>query len=191
MSFTSQPFRPNIIEKIQIAPKVSFGSQNSNYQYNNMLPLQTEKKRLFDSSNILFNSSGLNQNEMSNLRILGNEIRTYNTTFLQNTQRKSMEETFNKFKNQMCLSSTLEPNDLQYFLDMSFENYLDLSKNKRDILDKFIRQCQYELLSNIEYKTVNQSEIKNIEEFARTSMERAKNSNYNTSSYSGYNINNS
>ena len=191
MSFTTQPFRPNIIEKIQIAPKVSFGSQNSNYQYNNMLPLQTEKKRLFDSSNILFNSSGLNQNEMSNLRILGNEIRTYNTTFLQNTQRKSMEETFNKFKNQMCLSSTLEPNDLQYFLDMSFENYLDLAKNKRDILDKFIRQCQYELLSNIEYKTVNQSEIKNIEEFARTSMERAKNSNYNTSGYSGYNINNS
>ena len=191
MSFTSQPFRPNIIEKIQIAPKVSFGSQNSNYQYNNLLPLQTEKKRLFDSSNILFNSSGLNQNEMSNLRILGNEIRTYNTTFLQNTQRKSMEETFNKFKNQMCLSSTLEPNDLQYFLDMSFENYLDLAKNKKDILDKFIRQCQYELLSNIEYKTVNQSEIKNIEEFARTSMERAKNSNYNTSGYSGYNINNS
>lgn len=191
MSFTSQPFRPNIIEKIQIAPKVSFGSQNSNYQYNNLLPLQTEKKRIFDSSNILFNSSGLNQNEMSNLRILGNEIRTYNTTFLQNTQRKSMEETFNKFKNQMCLSSTLEPNDLQYFLDMSFENYLDLANNKRDILDKFIRQCQYELLSNIEYKTVNQSEIKNIEEFARTSMERAKNSNYNTSGYSGYNINNS
>lgn len=191
MSFTSQPFRPNIIEKIQIAPKVSFGSQNSSYQYNNLLPLQTEKKRLFDSSNILFNSSGLNQNEMSNLRILGNEIRTYNTTFLQNTQRKSMEETFNKFKNQMCLSSTLEPNDLQYFLDMSFENYLDLANNKRDILDKFIRQCQYELLSNIEYKTVNQSEIKNIEEFARTSMERAKNSNYNTSGYSGYNINNS
>ena len=191
MSFTSQPFRPNIIEKIQIAPKVSFGSQNSNYQYNNLLPLQTEKKRIFDSSNILFNSSGLNQNEMSNLRILGNEIRTYNTTFLQNTQRKSMEETFNKFKNQMCLSSTLEPNDLQYFLDMSFENYLDLANNKRDILDKFIRQCQYELLSNIEYKTVNQSEIKNIEEFARISMERAKNSNYNTSGYSGYNINNS
>lgn len=186
MSFNTQPFRPNVIEKIIIAPKVSFNSQNSN-RYSNILPLQAEKKRLFDSSKILFNASGISQNEISNLQILGTEIRSYNTNFLQKTQRKSMEESFTKFKNQICLSSSLEPNDVQYFLDMTFENYLDLVKNKKYILDKYIRQCQYELLSNIEYKTVNQNEIKNIEEFARISMEKTKNS----SNTSGYNINNS
>ena len=188
MSFQTQPFRPNLIEKVLISPKINFNSLSSNMVGNNeLLALQAEKKQLFEASNNIFGSTGLTQNEMNNLRMISSEIRTYNTTYLQSIQGKSMEESFNKFKNQMCLSSSLEPNDLQYFLEMTFPTYLELLKTKPEIISNYINQCQYDLLTNIEYKTVNQSEVKNIEEFARINMNQMKHS---SNVYNNYNINN-
>ena len=188
MSFQTQPFRPNLIEKVLISPKINFNSLSSNMVGNNeLLALQAEKKQLFEASNNILGSTGLTQNEMNNLRMISSEIRTYNTTYLQSIQGKSMEESFNKFKNQMCLSSSLEPNDLQYFLEMTFPTYLELLKTKPEIISNYINQCQYDLLTNIEYKTVNQSEVKNIEEFARINMNQMKHS---SNVYNSYNINN-
>ena len=119
--------------------------------------------------------------------MLSKDIRSYDKGFLLQTQGKSIEESFKKFKNQICLSSSLEPNDLQYFCEMTFESYLELLNSKDgDTIKKFINQCRYELLQNLEYKTVNSTEISNIEDFAKRNLNQRNNNqnNYN------YNINN-
>lgn len=188
MSFNTQSFKQNLIEKVLISPKVNFNAIGNNMTgNNNIYALQAEKKKIYEASKNIFGSNGLTQNEMDNLKMISSEIRTYNTVYLQNIQGKSMEESFNKFKNQICLSSSLEPNDLQYFLEMSFPTYLDLVKNKPEVISNYINQCQYELLTNLEYKTVNQPELRNIEEFAKINMNQVKSS---SNEYNNYNINN-
>ena len=189
MNFGSgKNFSNNPSDKINIAPKVNFGQLKGQPSTSSILfPLQSEKKRLFNAAGKINSSGGLNQQELSNLTLLSKDIRSYDKGFLLQTQGKSIEESFKKFKNQICLSSSLEPNDLQYFCEMTLESYLELLNSKDgDTIKKFINQCQYELLQNLEYKTVNSTEISNIEDFASRNLNQRNNNqnNYN------YNINN-
>ena len=185
MNFSSvKNFINNASDKINIAPKVNFGQLKGQTTTSSILfPLQSEKKRLFDAASKLNSSGVVNQQELSNLAILSKDIHSYDKGFLLQTQGKTIEESFNKFKNLICLSSSLEPNDLQYFCEMTLESYLELLNTKDgDTIKKFINQCQYELLQNLEYKTVNSTEISNIEDFAKRNLNQ-RNNNQNDYNY--------